>query len=476
LAIGCLYLYGLSSVGVLDPDEPRYLAIGRAMAHTGDFVTPRLWGDAWFEKPPLLYWLTSIGTALDLGPELAGRLPVALLSLSFLAAMFAMLRIEFGVEAAATASVLLATSVEWLADSNLALTDLPLAVFFSLAVLAALPLVKERPADERQSQAVRFLLIGLFLGLATLAKGLVPIALALPFCWFLRQWWRSWWVTVFALFATALPWYVAVYARNGRPFLEEFFWKHHFERVYSASLLHAQPWWYYVPVFPGALFPWTPLFGLLLFSRNWWNVRRRFLAACVLFGLVLFSVSLNKLPGYVLPLIPSAFALLASAFDWPRFNRHFRLWLLPSAILIGLLPLVARLLPETLAIGRLTLVRGLHFGPTDIFYMGAPIAAVLLARRAWAGILLVLCFVAGGLFVKIVAFPVLDRTVSPRGPWQQLQHVKGSVCNDWLGRKWEYGLALYRGEPYPVCGTGVYDFALQSHGRDLPILVPKKKP
>lgn len=460
---------------MLDPDEPRYLAIGRAMAQTGDFVTPRLWGHAWFEKPPLVYWLTSIGTALDLGPELAGRLPVALLSLAFLGAMFALLRSEFGVEAAATASVLLATSVEWLVDSNLALTDLPLAVFFSLAVLVALPLVEKQPAAGQQREPVRFLLIGLFLGLATLAKGLVPIALAVPFCWFLRRWWRSWWVALLALFATALPWYVAVYARNGSRFLEEFFWKHHFERLYSASLLHAQPWWYYLPVFLGALFPWTPLFGLLFFRRNRWDERRRFLAALVLFGLLLFSVSLNKLPGYLLPLIPSAFALLAATLDRSRFNRHFRLWLLPSAILVGLLPLVARLLPETLAIGRLTLVRAIHFGPTDIFYMGAPVAAVLLARRAWTGILLVLCFVAGGLFVKIVAFPVLDRTVSPRGPWQQLQHVKGSICNDWLGRNWDYGLALYRGEPYPICGTGVYDFALQSHGRNLPILVPKRK-
>ncbi len=459
---------------MLDPDEPRYLSIGRAMAQTGDFVTPRLWGAAWFEKPPLLYWFTALGTGLHLGPELAGRLPVALLSLAFLVAMFALLKREWGADVAATASVLLATSIEWLGDSNLALTDLPVAVFYSLAVLWALPLARSRP-DLGHSARTRFILIGISLGLATLAKGLVPIALALPFCWFLRRWWRNWWLAVTALLLTALPWYVAVYARNGRAFLLEFFWKHHFERLYSASLLHVQPWWYYLPVLLLALFPWTPLFGLMLYRRTGWDERRRFLLSCVLFGLFLFSASLNKLPGYLLPLLPSAFILLAASVEWSRLIGSFRWWLLPSAILIGLLPLGARVLPEILIAGRIDF-NGVHIGRTEMFYMLAPIAAVLLARRSWAGILLVLCFVAGGLFVKIVALPVLDRTISPRETWRRLEHVRGTICDDWLGRNWEYGLALYRGEPYPICGTGAYDFALQSHGRDNPILVSKKKP
>ena len=149
LAIACLYLYDLGGVGVISPDEPRYIAIGRAMWKTGDYVTPRLWGTAWFEKPPLLYWLTSSGTALHLGAELSGRLPVALLSLAFLSLMFMLLRREFGLQAAAISSVLLGTSAGWLTYSSLALTDLPLAVFFSIAVLLALPLA--RITTERKS-------------------------------------------------------------------------------------------------------------------------------------------------------------------------------------------------------------------------------------------------------------------------------------------------------------------------------------
>ena len=80
-----LYFYRLDAIGLIGPDEPRYASIGRAMARTGDWVTPRLWGAPWFEKPALLYWMTGAAFRLGLGPDLAPRLFVAVLSLCFLA-------------------------------------------------------------------------------------------------------------------------------------------------------------------------------------------------------------------------------------------------------------------------------------------------------------------------------------------------------------------------------------------------------
>ncbi len=474
LAIAGLYLYGLGAVGVLDPDEPRYLAIGRTMARTHDFITPRLWGSPWFEKPPLLYWMTSLGDYVHLGLELSGRLPVAVLSLAFLIVMFFCLRREFGVTAAASASVLLATSAGWIAYSSLALTDLPLAVFYSLAIFLALPMVNDDSGKDRL-RAGRFVLIGVCLGLGTLAKALVPIALAIPFLWYLRQWWRSWALAICAGAAVALPWYAMMYIRNGDAFLQVFFWKQQFERLYSPSLQHIQPWWYYFPVILAALYPWTPLFALCFLQRKGWDERHRFLISCLAFGFFLFSVSLNKLPGYLLPLLPAAFVLLGCSVAQRRFAGSLRGWLVACAVLIGLIPVLAGILPKTLQLGRIAAGGTLHIGPTEFFYMAAPVAASLLARRAWAGILLVLCLVAGGFFLKIVCFPVLDRTVSARGVWRQIENSPGTICSDWLDRHWVYGLALYRGDPYPACDSGRYDYALRSHDRERPELVPLRK-
>ena len=473
VAVASLYLYKLNGVGVLEPDEPRYLAIGRSMSISGDLITPRLWGNPWFEKPPLLYWVTALGTRLGLGPELAGRLPVALLSLSFLALMWWLLRREFGPEAASVSTLLLATSAGWLSYSSLALTDLPLAAFFSLAVLLCLPLLRS-PGDTRYV-ARRFFLVGLCLGAATLAKGLVPLALAVPFAWFLRKYWRSWWLAILSCLLVALPWYAAVTLRNGRSFLEEFFWKHHIERIYSISLQHVQPWYFYVPVILAAIFPWTPLLGLLVTGRNAFDTRQRFLACCFAWGFVLFSVPVNKLPGYLLPLLPLLFVLLGSCFASRPLRTVALPWLLACAVFIGLLPLVAHILPETLEAGKLSLA---GIGPltrTDLFYVAAPVAAVLLARRSWIGMILILCVVAGGFFVKITAYPKLDQLVSARGLWHGIQQKSPNICDGGINRDWAYGLAFYRGSPFPPCSSGHFAFILQQPGHAPPVVSANAK-
>src|SRR5215470_1849698 len=96
LLIYFLYFFHLTAAGMLGPDEPRYAAIGREMARSGDWITPRLWGEPWFEKPALLYWMTGIGFRLGLGEDAAPRLPVAIVSAAFLVAFFYVLRRQVG--------------------------------------------------------------------------------------------------------------------------------------------------------------------------------------------------------------------------------------------------------------------------------------------------------------------------------------------------------------------------------------------
>src|SRR5713226_5812190 len=91
-----LYFFGLTSAGLLGPDEPRYAAISREMAQSGDWITPSLWGEPWFEKPALLYWMEGAAFRLGLNEDLAPRLPVAVLSVTFLIFFYWILRREFG--------------------------------------------------------------------------------------------------------------------------------------------------------------------------------------------------------------------------------------------------------------------------------------------------------------------------------------------------------------------------------------------
>jgi 4-amino-4-deoxy-L-arabinose transferase-like glycosyltransferase len=120
-----VYFYDLSAAGLLGPDEPRYAWVSREMARSGDWITPRLWGAPWFEKPALLYWLSGIGFRLGLGTELAPRLPGATLAVAFLAFYWWTLRREFRWRAAWLATLILGSSGMWVAYSQNGVTDIP---------------------------------------------------------------------------------------------------------------------------------------------------------------------------------------------------------------------------------------------------------------------------------------------------------------------------------------------------------------
>src|SRR5262245_21097775 len=73
-----LFFHGLGDIGLIGPDEPRYSATGGEMLRTGDYIAPRLYGIAWFEKPALMYWLAALGFKLFAVNEFGARFPSAL--------------------------------------------------------------------------------------------------------------------------------------------------------------------------------------------------------------------------------------------------------------------------------------------------------------------------------------------------------------------------------------------------------------
>src|SRR5690348_1638653 len=75
------YFSRLGAIGLVGPDEPRYAWIARDMAESGDWITPRLYGKPWFEKPPLFYWGAALSFKLFGVSETTARLPSALCAL-----------------------------------------------------------------------------------------------------------------------------------------------------------------------------------------------------------------------------------------------------------------------------------------------------------------------------------------------------------------------------------------------------------
>lgn len=456
-----LYLTYLGRVGFLGPDEPRYASIGVAMAHSGDWITPRLDGSPWFEKPPLLYWMTGVATRLHFRGEWAARLPVALASLAFLIFFYGTLEREFSARVASLGTAILAASAGWLTYSFVSLPDLPMSAALAAAMFIALFDTRPRmgshhwdarPGARQFHWAHPGYVAGALLGLAILAKGFVPLVLFAPVFLIARH---KRWRMLAACVVVAAPWYLLCAARNGPVFWNEFFWKHHVARFLTPELQHVQPFWYYAPVLLAGLFPWTPL-ALLVFRRKTWDDERIvFLAIWLLLGFAFFSISRNKLPGYVLPLMPAVAVILAVALDRARGAAW---WMAASVMMLVLLPVVAGILPDALMVGvrrtHPSIVPGL--APSLLALLAAALAGFLMwnGKPQVAALAAVLAVAIGVTWFKRHTFPVLETQVSVRSFWRaNAGEILNSCVDPAVRRMWVYGLNAYAPRPIPECAT-----------------------
>lgn len=441
-----LFFFGLNRAGLIGPDEPRYADIGRAMQETGDWVTPRLFGVPWFEKPALLYWLIGGGFALGLGDTLGPRVPIALLSILALTGYYFGLRRLLGARAAMGAAGMLAISVGWLGFSHAAVTDLPLAVFFGAGMLLAMPWALRGERRLLPWAAACF-------AAASLAKGMVPLVLAAPLLAFgwrrIADWLRPAPLGAFAI--VCIPWYALCYARNGSEFVDEFFWKHHVSRFFSPELQHVQPFWFYVPVLLGLLVPAMPLM-LGLFRRCLWrDPHARYFAAWALFGFLFFSASTNKLPGYLLPLLPAFTALLGLALDrMPRAPL-----LLGSVVLLSAVyALAGSVLSEAMSEG----LRRTEFDGVAWYWMAPSVAGAVavflleMRRRRTVALMTVLMIATVNVTIlKATAFRDLGAEASSRDLWERLEPRASEYCIGSSHRAIEYGLRYYSHGRIPLC-------------------------
>ena len=335
------YFHQLGVVGLMGPDEPRYAWIARDMMESGDWITPRLYGSPWFEKPPLYYWGAALSFKLFGVSETTARLPSAI---SALLATLALAWLAWRVYGSATARwllLLLPSSAGMIGFSHAAATDMPFSAMLTCAMVPAAVLLGLVPSTRetldsssdyaaylsRNAILINAVFFGVFLGCALLAKGPAAIILSggAVVCW--AAYTRRWSaikrllhpVAIAAFCVVALPWYVLCAVRNP-DFLRVFILEHNFKRFLTPEFQHIQPFWYYAGIMLIAFLPWTPALLWALVTGIRGLVRRErlgamscFLLCWALFCLVFFTISRSKLPGYILPAIPAIGLLLARA-------------------------------------------------------------------------------------------------------------------------------------------------------------------
>ncbi|BEV15237.1 glycosyltransferase family 39 protein [Herbaspirillum sp. DW155] len=418
-----VWFWMLGARVLVPTDEGRYAEMAREMVATQDWITTRLNGIKYFEKPPLQTWMNAITFELFGLGEWQARLWTGLCGLLGIGlAAYSGTRV-FNGRVGFYAALVLASSFFWAGMGHINTLDMGLSGMMTIALCSLL--MAQRNGVSREGQRNWMLLCWAGMALAVLSKGLIgivlPGAVLVLYSIFARDWaiWKRLHLFkgLLLFFAICTPWFVAVSLRN--PEFPQFFFIHeHFQRFTTKIHSRTGPWYYFIPILVLGIIPWLGVF----FQSLWKGTReqrdtagynslnggrfqpKRLLLVWAVFIFVFFSISDSKLPSYILPIFP-ALALLIACYleeaDYKALAWAGSLVALPSAVALAFIPRVPSLAKDAYSLPLIQAHVPYLYAGALIFFVGG-IAAIRLARqhKDWAVTsLAATAFVAGQLLM-----------------------------------------------------------------------------
>ncbi len=349
--IGLFFAFMLGNRPLATPDEGRYVEIPREMVVTGDYLTPRLNGIKYFEKPVLFYWLEAFSIKLFGLKEFTLRLWPMLFAVAGCLGVYLAGKKLYTRRAGLIGAAVLATSLLYYAFSRAIILDMPVSVLLSLSLFSFLIGVHEPAGLKRRMYLWSFYACA---ALAVLTKGLIGILIPAMIIgsWIilLGEWrvLRSIYLpSGMALFLLiAAPWHIMVIRANPE-FFHFYFIQEHFLRYLTTMHSRYQPFWFFMPILLLGLFPWSAFLVQAVKHSlpSTWRERHEHRDAFFLIlwaGLVFlfFSASKSKLVPYILPVFPPLALLigryLADAWnsrDFPGVRAGYAILVAALAVL-----------------------------------------------------------------------------------------------------------------------------------------------
>jgi 4-amino-4-deoxy-L-arabinose transferase-like glycosyltransferase len=342
-----LLLIGVSFAtrGYFPVDETRYVSVAWEMWLRGDYLVPLLNDLPYSQKPPLLFWLFQSGWWLfgvnDWWPRLVPELVTLanlFLTLALARRLWPTLR-----DSALLAPQILFGCILWTAFFTATMFDMLVVFCTLLGMIGTLQAAAGRVRG--------WLLLGLAIGLGVLAKGPVILLHTLPAALLAPLWmertspprWGRWYLGVLGALllgaVIALSWALPAASRGGSHYAHAIFWGQTVNRVGGELAPHRRPFWWYLPMLPIILFPWsvwTPLWrGVQQLKREGLDRGARFCASWALPVLLVFSLIKGKQTQYLLPLFPAAALLAARALHAVSTIAPRRDIRIPAIVLIA---------------------------------------------------------------------------------------------------------------------------------------------
>ena len=255
-----LFFAGSWLLPITDPTESVYALTAKEMLAAGDWLSPRIYGDFWFDKPIMFYWELLIAYKIFGVGEFASRFfPAVFATLGLFITYFFGAKL-YDKKIGFVAAIILATSLEYWYLSHAVITDMTLLVMFSITLITFY-------LGYREKNPRLYLISFAASGVAVLTKG--PIGFFLPgliilifLAWqddllHLQKLFRA---KNFLLFAAIISiWYLPMTFIHGSEFLENFLGVHNFLRATVSEYAKTDVWYYYSLISLIGFFPWSIL-------------------------------------------------------------------------------------------------------------------------------------------------------------------------------------------------------------------------
>lgn len=382
----------LGASPLTDPNEPVYGQTAKEMLLAGDWLSPRIFGHFWYDKPPLFYWLEMLSYSLVGISDWSSRIPSAVIAMATAVYIYVQGKDIFNGPIAFISSLVLLTSVGFMYVGKAAVTDMTLLGTLTVSLVSF--------------YQKKYYLAYAFCGLALLAKG--PIGYAFPaiimllYIGITRQWSLIKTMKIpqgiLIAFIVGLPWYIFMYDTHGDIFLQTFLGYHNLVRFVAPEHPGQNSIFFFIPVFAGAMVPWIPaLFPAvyrLFKKRDPFNDAVLFCLIWAAFIFVFFSLSHTQLVTYIAPAFPPTAYIIGWYLYRCYIEKHIPLGLLAASSLLAIVLLLCNAIP--LNDGAEFFAQPILVG-SILLGLALLLPSLLLYRHCWtkaffAAIALMVCF------------------------------------------------------------------------------------
>ena len=313
IAAAALTVPPLGGRSISTSHEARFALLARDIVERGAWFEPRVGGEVYRNKPPLYPWsIAALSLPRGRVTEATAQAPVVAAALGAILFTLLLGAALFGARAGLWGALILLTSYEFFAYSQLLLPDMLVVVFVTAAAYFFWRAQGDPPGRGALAAFYGALAMGVF---AKGPVGLLPLLVAAVWLWSehgLRGLVRLWSPLGVGLFVgVTAVWLVPFLAMGSQSFAQDVLlsdWLDWFVGLPGRKDLTD----FSIEALLGSM-PWTPLLPLALASgiRGWRSPGTRFAFLWFAVPLVLVALSLNPRARYLLPLYPAGALLIA---------------------------------------------------------------------------------------------------------------------------------------------------------------------